>query len=107
MTVVRILKGLLAIGITRKLNQALERLALNHWHWRRPGAPWDFGPWKQTELVVITGGCGGFGFEMVRAFAKVARVVLLDVSPVPSELEICECSLSQLNEHDELKSILC
>lgn len=84
---VRTLKFLLAIGIVRRVNQALNRLALNNWSLTRLGAPFDWDGARKTELVVVTGGCSGFGYEMVKGFSKHARVVILDISPVPAELE--------------------
>lgn len=84
--IVLVLKYLFALGVARRLNQALNRLALNYWHLRPVGAPWEFGP-SQKELIVITGGCSGFGYEMVKGFAGKARVLVLDVSPIPPELE--------------------
>ena len=84
--IVLALKYLFALGVASRLNQALNRLALNYWHLRSPGAPWQFGPSKR-ELVVITGGCSGFGLEMAKAFASKATVVVLDVSPKAQELE--------------------
>ena len=85
--VIKSLKFLLAIGVVRKLNQALNKLALNHYHLGKPGAPFKFGDAKKSELVVVTGGCSGFGYEMVKGFSKHARVIILDISPVPPELE--------------------
>lgn len=86
---IKSLKYLLAIGVVRRSNQALNRLALNHWGLLKPGAPFEFGP-RKTELVLITGGCSGFGYEMVKGFSKVARVVIFDVIPPPAEFEKCE-----------------
>lgn len=83
--VVLVLKYLFAIGVARRLNQTLNRLALNYWHLRRVGAPWEFGP-SRREVVVITGGCSGFGYEMVKRFASKAKVIVLDISPIPPEL---------------------
>ena len=82
---IRSLKFLLAVGVVRRLNQALNKLALNGWHvFSKPGAPFD---WEsKSELVVITGGASGFGYEMVKGFARHARVVILDISDVPGEL---------------------
>lgn len=85
-TLIKSLKYLLAIGVARRANQTLNNLALNNWHLRKPGAPFQFGP-RKDELVLITGGCSGFGYEMVKTFSKVARVVIFDVSPLPSDLE--------------------
>ena len=83
----RLLKYLLVIGVGSTLNEVLNRLALNYWHVRRPGAPWRFGDTTKSELVVITGGCSGFGYEMVKGFANKARVIVLDVADAPAELE--------------------
>jgi all-trans-retinol dehydrogenase (NAD+) len=83
---IKSLKFLLAIGVVRKTNQALNRLALNGWQLiGKPGTAfkWD----RQTELVIVTGGCSGFGYEMVKGFSKHARVIVLDVSPLPEELK--------------------
>lgn len=90
---VRSLKFLLAIGVARRLNQTLTSLALNHWHLRKPGAPFRFGDTVKSELVVITGGCSGFGYEMVKGFSRQARVVILDILPVPEELERSELTI--------------
>lgn len=84
---VRTLRYLLIIGVVRRVNQALNKLALNNWSLRKIGAPFDFDGSRKTELVVVTGGCSGFGYEMVKGFSKYARVVIIDVSPVPAELE--------------------
>ena len=85
-TLIRTLKYLLAIGIVTRVNRALNRLALNYWYLRRPGAPWRFGDPQKSELVVITGGCSGFGYEMVKGFSGKARVIVLDILPMPEEL---------------------
>ncbi|ETI24891.1 hypothetical protein G647_04261 [Cladophialophora carrionii CBS 160.54] len=85
---VKSLKYLLAIGVATRLNQALNKLALNHWNFfGKPGAPFNWSAVNKPELVVITGGCSGFGYEMVKGFSKHARVVILDISPPPEELK--------------------
>lgn len=85
-TLITILKVLTAAGVLRRVNAALNRLAWNNWSLRRHGADWEFGPGKK-ELVLITGGSNGFGYEMVKAFSKHARVVAIDISPFPAELD--------------------
>ncbi|KAF2708204.1 NAD(P)-binding protein [Pleomassaria siparia CBS 279.74] len=84
-SLITILKFLTAIGVAKRINGALNRLALNNWSLRRPGASFHFGGAK-SELVLITGGSSGFGYEMVKGFSKSARVVVLDISPFPNEL---------------------
>ncbi|KAF2750209.1 NAD(P)-binding protein [Sporormia fimetaria CBS 119925] len=84
-SLITILKLLTAWGAVKKANKALNRLALNNWTLGRPGASFRFGNTKE-EIVVITGGSSGFGYEMVKGFSKYARVIVLDVSPFPAEL---------------------
>lgn len=84
---IRLLKALLVLGIGGRISQLLNRLALNYWYLRRPGAPWRFGDAQKSELVVITGASSGFGYEMVKSFATRARVIALDVQDFPPELE--------------------
>lgn len=91
-TIVAALKAFFILGVISRINKALNRLALNGWALKRKGVPFEFGPEKK-ELVVITGGSSGFGYEMVKAFSKIARVVSLDVNPLPAELEKCEFEL--------------
>ncbi|EAT85089.1 hypothetical protein HBI56_075370 [Parastagonospora nodorum] len=80
------LKVLTGLGVVRRINGALNSLAWNNWKlFGRPGAPFEFGPEKK-ELVIITGGSSGFGYEMVKSFANHARVVVLDVADFPPEL---------------------
>ena len=86
---ITLLKLLTAAGVLRRANQALNRLAWNNWSLGRNGAEWRFGP-SRREVVLITGGSSGFGYEMVKAFARHARVVVIDVVSFPPELEALE-----------------
>jgi all-trans-retinol dehydrogenase (NAD+) len=87
---ITVLKVLTGLGVVRRINGALNSLAWNNWRvFGRPGAPFEFGPGKK-ELVIITGGSSGFGYEMVKGFAQHARVVVLDVSNFPPELSKSE-----------------
>lgn len=79
------LKLLTSLGVVRRINAALNALALNNWHLGRPGKAWNFGPGKE-EIVVITGASSGFGKEMVKGFQGYARVVAIDIAPFPDEL---------------------
>ncbi|KAJ4368756.1 hypothetical protein N0V83_005838 [Neocucurbitaria cava] len=85
-TFITILKVLTSVGILRRVNQALNSLAWNNWTLGRPGGvAFRFGPGKE-ELIVITGGSSGFGYEMVKEFSNAARIVVLDVQAFPPEL---------------------
>ncbi|RMZ89455.1 hypothetical protein DV736_g3326, partial [Chaetothyriales sp. CBS 134916] len=81
---VKALKIVFALGFVNRANQALNRLALNAWSFRRLGTPWSWD--GKTEIVLVTGGCSGFGYEFVKGFAGKAKVVVLDISPFPAEL---------------------
>lgn len=87
---VRVLKVLFILGVGGRLSQLLDRLAANFWYLRRPGAAWRFGDAQKSELVLVTGGCSGFGLEMVKGFAGKARVICLDISDLPEELARCK-----------------
>jgi hypothetical protein len=82
---INVLKILTGIGVLKRVNQALSSLAWNNWKLGRPGAPFKFGPSKE-ELVIITGGSSGFGYEMVKGFSKMARIVVMDIQDFPPEL---------------------
>lgn len=85
-SLITILKILTGLGVVRRINGALNSLAWNNWRvFGRPGAPFEFGPGKK-ELVVITGGSSGFGYELVKGFAPHARVVVMDIANFPPEL---------------------
>jgi hypothetical protein len=93
-TFITFLKYLTGFNVAKKINSALNALAWNNWSFGRSGAPFQFGPSKK-ELVIITGGSSGFGYEMVKGFSKIARVVALDISDFPPELERCWCTFSR------------
>jgi all-trans-retinol dehydrogenase (NAD+) len=82
---ITVLELLTAIGVVKRVNSALNQLALNNWSFGRPGAAFKFGENKE-EIVVITGGSSGFGYEMVKGFSMKAVVVVLDILPFPPEL---------------------
>jgi all-trans-retinol dehydrogenase (NAD+) len=84
-TLITILKILTGFGVLKAANRLLNSLAWNKWALKRRGAAFQFGPGKE-ELVVITGGSSGFGYEMVKTFSQIARVVVLDVQAFPDEL---------------------
>lgn len=93
-TLIAILKAYFVLGIASRINKALNRLALNGWALKRQGSAFAFGPEKK-ELIVITGGSSGFGYEMVKAFSSAARVIAFDVNPLPAELNECRSSRQQ------------
>lgn len=88
---IQTLKYLLAVGFAWKIHKFLERFANHNWYWKlwkKPGDPfvWD----GTTELVTITGGCSGFGYEMVKKFMDKARIVIIDVRELPDEFADCK-----------------
>lgn len=112
-----VLKALFAVGVLSRINLALNQLALNNYQLELPGIGRVLGssrgakrvPWKwdgKTELIVITGGCSGFGYEMVKGFAGKAKIVVIDVSDLPKELERCKLRLCDVKwpDTDDLAS---
>ncbi|KIW43279.1 uncharacterized protein PV06_04398 [Exophiala oligosperma] len=85
----KVLKVLFGIGVVIHLNRFLNRLALNYWHVRKQGVPWSFDV-EGAETIVVTGGCSGFGKEMVQMFADQtkANIVVLDIQELPDDLKM-------------------
>lgn len=83
---IKILKVMLFLGVLKRANQTLNQIALNGWYLpgMKPMAKWKWD--GKTEVVVITGGCSGFGYEMVKGFAGKAKVIVLDIQDLPPEL---------------------
>ncbi|BDD60370.1 hypothetical protein MAP00_005497 [Monascus purpureus] len=68
------LKILVGLGIVYRLNRLLNRAVLNNFTRDK----WD---WSK-EIIVITGGSGGFGELMVRKFSqRNIKIVVLDLKP--------------------------
>ncbi|KAK3066494.1 hypothetical protein LTS18_001677, partial [Coniosporium uncinatum] len=82
---IKTLQALFALGVLGKVNNGLNALARNHWHFRKPGQPWDFS--GAVEIAVITGGCSGFGHLMVQGLAGKAKIAVLDVQDMPEDLK--------------------
>lgn len=82
------LKYLFGLGLILYVNRFLNRLALNYWHLQKQGVPWDFKT-EGKETILITGGCSGFGREMVILFAErtKANIVVLDVQDLPADMK--------------------
>ncbi|EKG17194.1 Short-chain dehydrogenase/reductase SDR [Macrophomina phaseolina MS6] len=102
--VVGVLKVLFAVGVVRFANAVLNQWALRQWRWRRDGSVgggggggadatvWDFDGKKGVgEVVVVTGGCGGIGREVVRGLVEKGgvgvKVAVVDLAELPEEFE--------------------
>lgn len=77
------LRILLALGLTRLVNQTANSWALNNRRFMsHPGWRWS------DEIVVVTGGCSGIGKAMVLGLAqKGITVVILDISELSEDLK--------------------
>lgn len=82
--VTKLLRWLLAAGVLRAANNALNKLALNAYRTNNEKKRWE---WDE-EVAVVTGGCSGIGLLTTkRLLLKGVRVAVLDVQQLPSELQ--------------------
>ncbi|KAF1979099.1 NAD(P)-binding protein [Bimuria novae-zelandiae CBS 107.79] len=82
--VTKILKGLLALGLTRSINKTLNELALNGYRINNEKRRWK---WNE-EIAVVTGGCSGIGLLVVkRLVLKGVKVAILDIQQLPPALQ--------------------
>lgn len=78
------LRTLAGFALVYGLNRTLNTIAKNHWQIRRQGIAWRF----PEEVALVTGGCSGFGLLIAKGLApKVKKVVVLDVSDPPDDLQ--------------------
>jgi all-trans-retinol dehydrogenase (NAD+) len=84
--VLPILRSLFALGVARRIHHVLSALATNYWHIRWQGKPWNFGDRERSEVIVLSGGCSGFGALMTKGFAGKAKIVILDILDLPEDL---------------------
>jgi all-trans-retinol dehydrogenase (NAD+) len=105
-----VLKGLFALGVVRRIHQMLSVLATNYWHFRWQGMPWNFGDRERSEVIVLTGGCSGFGALMTKGFAGEAKIVILDILDLPEELAkrmiLSQASFGRWLNHDSGQCVL-
>jgi all-trans-retinol dehydrogenase (NAD+) len=82
--IIRTLKWLIAIGLTKNINTQLNKLALNSWRLKSEKARWQW----DKEIAVVTGGCSGIGALVVkRLVRKGVRVAVLDIQQLPSSIQ--------------------
>jgi all-trans-retinol dehydrogenase (NAD+) len=96
-TLLGTLKWLVGLGVASRLNQLLTQRTLNRGYLTRQGRPWNFDKGGAGEVILITGGCAGFGLIMVKMFsqrAPNAQLIVLDRAELPAELKGSTTSLS-------------
>lgn len=94
-TVIKTVKWLFGLGLASRVNQFLTNFTLNHGYVRRQGKAWNFDQGGKDEVILVTGGCSGFGLSMIKIFsarAPLAKLIVLDVQDQAAELK---SSLSQ------------
>lgn len=89
-TIIRTLKWLFGLGLASRINRLLSTFVLNHGKLNHQGKGWNFDKGGKDEVILITGGCMGFGLNMVKMFserAPQAKLIVLDVQDLPPELK--------------------
>ena len=99
----RTLRFFFVWGLILYINKFLNRRALNYGHLQKQGVPWDFQS-EGKETVLITGGCSGFGKEMVKMFAgqTKAKIIVLDIQDLSSDLQSSKSSKIHLSTEARL-----
>lgn len=86
-TLVTTLKWLFALGVVGRVNNWLNKWALNNWQFGQQGRPWI---WKD-EICVVTGGSGGIASEMIKKLAPTGmKIAVLDLAPPGPALAQCK-----------------
>jgi all-trans-retinol dehydrogenase (NAD+) len=90
---ISLLKGVFAVGLISRVNARLNQYALNNWSWKSQKDKWTW----NWEIAVVTGGSSGIGLETTRGLMrKGIKVAVLDVNPLPKQLEGCESPYFEL-----------
>jgi NAD(P)-dependent dehydrogenase (short-subunit alcohol dehydrogenase family) len=77
----KVLQVLLGLGALKALNQGLSSMAANSWR-VAAAKGWD---WPR-EIAVVTGGCSGIGYCIVkRLVARKVKVAILDIQSLPQD----------------------
>ncbi|KAH7129851.1 hypothetical protein B0J13DRAFT_563420 [Dactylonectria estremocensis] len=77
------LQVLVALGVLRQINQALNTMASNSWR-LRAARGWDW----PNEIAVVTGGSSGIGKSIVEKLVTLGvRVAVLDIQELPKDLQ--------------------
>ncbi|RMZ87962.1 hypothetical protein DV736_g4817, partial [Chaetothyriales sp. CBS 134916] len=88
--VITTLKVLVSLGLAARVNSFLDTIALRGWKLTRPGTPWSFSTSGGSgEIILVTGGCSGFGLKQLQLFsarAPNATLVTIDRQAPPPEL---------------------
>ncbi|KAH0596037.1 hypothetical protein MHUMG1_05896 [Metarhizium humberi] len=76
-----VLQVLLGLGVLKTINQGLSSMAANSWR-VTAAKGWDW----PSEIAVVTGGCSGIGYCIVkRLVARRVKVAILDVQDPPKD----------------------